>query len=43
MEKHGWKKGLGLGTKNSGIKSAIDGEMEGQSHRAGFGYKESFR
>ena len=43
MEKHGWKKGLGLGAKNSGIKNAIDGEVEGQSHRAGFGYKESFR
>ena len=25
MEKHGWKKGLGLGAKNSGIKKAIDG------------------
>ena len=39
MKKHGWTKGQGLGAKSGGIKEAIDGEIDGQIHRAGFGYK----
>ena len=40
MKKQGWEEGLGLGVKNRGIASAIDGETDGQTTRAGLGYKE---
>lgn len=40
MQKHGWEKGQGLGINNRGIKRALDGETDGQTDRAGLGYKE---
>ena len=40
MKKHGWKEGLGLGARNRGIVRALDGETDGQTSRAGLGYKE---
>ena len=40
MEQQGWKEGLGLGANNKGIVSALDGAADGQTDRAGLGYKE---
>ena len=40
MEQQGWKEGLGLGIKNKGIVTALDGALDGQTNRAGLGYKE---
>ena len=40
MQKHGWEKGQGLGINNRGIKMALDGKIDGQTTRAGLGYRE---
>ena len=40
MQKHGWEKGQGLGINNRGIKTALDGKTDGQTNRAGLGYRE---
>ncbi|XP_023329281.1 G patch domain-containing protein 3 isoform X3 [Eurytemora carolleeae] len=40
MKEAGWKEGMGLGAKNSGIPTAIDGEEDGQGtwNKRGLGY-----
>jgi hypothetical protein len=39
MESQGWRDGLGLGRSASGLAEAIDGAEDGQTDRAGFGYR----
>ena len=41
MKKHGWSQGQGLGANNEGIAKALDGEIDGQIHRGGLGYKKT--